>query len=490
MPTFPTIASPPVVWFDGNQPAWQDSGATVPAVAITDRVQRIGEPSPLTGVWSAPSAAARPFRDTAGVRLEPLGTAGGYSLLRADPGGVYWDSCTIVVAFVARDNSYAGPTMGLIDDGTERLGIRIGSDHVAPNTAAGLWDSGLALAPGKLNVIAVTYTPTGVAVKLDANGVVNTATFATSIPHTLATDWRISSEGTAEYGSFMQAIVTAAPLSSTDRDAVMAWAKAQSAPPAYPDDRVLLTWVGDSITRSTATSYNNCFAFRCLQSVRDAGYPAENCNVGAGGAGVARLLDPTVIGAPSTQNMFFRGSAFYSPARVANVMIIALGTNDLANSNPPQFVLHGTGVPNDTGSYPGSGIYPLVDAAVAQGWRVVVVGITPRSDNPSWITTYESWRNQVADDLVANCAAHGAVYVDVRGLVNYGRLGDSDNTTYYADKIHPVDAGQALVAPAITAGILAALAAPVVTGKPLSIERVLDWEADPSIYLFSLKNSA
>ena len=458
---YPTIATP-AVWYDGRQQAWADAGATVQAIAPTDRVQRVDEPTPLTGSWTAPTTAERPLRDAAGLRFEALGTAGGYQLQRPDPGGIYRDACTLIVAFVARDNAFAGPLTGLLEETTQYTGIEIGSNVVTVRTASGVQSPGsLTVAQGKLNVIAVTYTPTGGTVKLDAGGVVTTATFTATASHTATGAWNIGRVGGQyEYCSMTQALVIPNALNSTDLDAAMAWVKAQPAPQAYPDDHALLTWVGDSITRSTGANYNNCFASLTLSAVRAAGYPAENCNVAVGGSGVNQLLDPTTGAAPNGANKYRRAKAFYSATRLKNVMIFALGTNNLAGDNAVSYVLNGVGFPNGASNTDGSGLYPAIDDAVAQGWRVVVVCPGPRTDNASFQATYDARRTQVCDDLVANGPSHGAIVVDTRNVVNFGGPTDSNNPAYYSsDKIHPVDAGHALVAPAIYAAVLAAIAA-------------------------------
>jgi lysophospholipase L1-like esterase len=384
-------------------------------------------------------------------------------MTRSDPGNVYRDACTIVVAYMARDNSFAGPLMGLLQDSTQYAGFRLGGNQPIPNTSAGLFVSGLLLAPGKLNVLAITYTPTTVTVKLDADGVVTTATTSVTTAHTLLGSWNLGVDGTTYlYGSVTQAMVFNSALSGADRDLAMAFAKAFPAPQAWPDDRVEIAWVGNSITRSTACDYAQSFPFLTLAAVRAAGYTnAENNNVAVGGTGVNKLVDP-INGAlpPNSNNLFQRAQTSYSATRIKNVMVIALGTNNLAaGDNDVEFILHGTG--SLAATFPGSGLYPAIDAAVAQGWKVVVVTPGPRTDcDPGYQPTYNSRRTEVCNDLVANGPSHGALVVDTRGIANFGGPTDSNNTTYYsADKIHPNNAGHALLAPSVTAAVLAALAA-------------------------------
>lgn len=457
---FPAGVSP-AVWHDGREQAWADAGATIEADAPAGIVQRIDEAAPLVGSWTAPTAAERPFRDAASIRYETIGSAGGYQLTRPSVVGVAGNSCTLMVAFVARDNHFAGPVMGLFRDATARVGIRLASDTLwiyygGANFFTNSATPAMRIAPGKLNVITVVYTPTSIDVQLDADGTVTTASLSVSLPATAVSGaWIVGCDGASYlYGSVSHAFAVASQLTigGADQVAAKAWLKAQPVPDAYPLDRVLIAFVGDSITRMTSASYGKGYPFLSLASVRTAGYPAEVCDTAVGGTGVTGLLAPT----SDNQSLFLRASAFYSAARLDNVMVIALGTNDMASANSVAYILHGTGAAS------GSGLYPAIDAAVAQGWKVVVVTPGPRTDTMGISqATHDAKRDAVCSDLVANAPAHGVLaVVDTRLIANYGAPTDSNNTTYYsADKVHPINAGHALLHPPVAAAIIAALAA-------------------------------
>lgn len=453
----------PVAWFDGNQQAFSDAAGLVPI--NYGLMRRIREPAPLNGYWYSTSDPERPNRDAKTARFDLNATAGGCQLNRTAPAGLFLDSCTVIVSYMARDNAFAGPLMGLFEEATQRIGPRIGSNTVWANTTAGIFFTGIPVEPGRKNTVAITYTPNGVDVKVKAGSTVTTNTWATTLTHTAASDMILGRSGSGYmYGSVSQAMVFASPLDPTLRDAWMAYADAQDMPEAYPDTQVLTAFVGDSIPRSTATAYELCYPSKVLTGIRAAGYSAENYNGAVGGAGVNRIVDPTTGTVPSGYNMFRRANGFYSASRIKNLMFIALGTNNLAAAdNSVEFILHGTGSPNNpdgTGPFPGSGLYPLIDAAVAAGWRVVVIVPGPRSDNAAFQATYNLRRGQVCDDLVANGPAHGAIVRDTRTIVGFGQDGDSNNTTNYSgDKIHPLAPGHALLAPYAIADALAALAA-------------------------------
>lgn len=454
-PAFPAGVTP-VVWFNGNQQAYSDSGGSTPA--NSGLIRRLSEPSPLTGAWTTPTDPERPSRDGNSVRVECTGAAGGTQMQHPSVGGVSSAACTLVISYVARDNAFAGPVMGLLRSLDTNVGVRIASNQIWVYYNGGTnWFSPLTVTHGARNTIAVVYTSTGIQLTVNAGGVISTASLVASITaSTITAAWQAGVDGAGYmYGSIVQMFVVASSLSSTQRDDAMAWAHAQAAPVAYPEASTLVAIVGDSIPRGTGANYGLTYGFLALANMRAAGRAAEVCNTAVGGTGVTGLLAPVSL----NQSLFLRASAFYSAARRKNVMIIALGTNDLANGNSTAYVLHGTG------AAAGSGLYPAIDAAVSQGWKVVVIVPGPRSDTPAnggtMIVsqgTYNGNRDVVCDDLVANAPSHGVFAVlDTRTLTHYGVNGDSDNGTYYSvDRIHPLNAGHALLDPVLTPILLAA----------------------------------
>ncbi len=454
LPPFPGTVVP-AVWLDASQQAYSDSAGTLPV--SSGLIRRINEPSPLSASWLSPTDNERPLAEAGAVRFEIQGAAGGSELVRTGASSVSSAACTLVVSYVARDNAFAGPQVGLIRSDDGRVGVVISSNQVwVYYNGYTIWFSPLIVAHGKRNTIVVRYTATGINLLVNADGVTTTASLIASVTAaTITADWRVAVTGTGYlYGSIPQALAVARTVDDAERTALAAWAHAQPAGVAYPTDRPLIAFVGDSITRMTAADYGRGYPFLALASVRAAGYLAEVCDTAVGGTGITRILDPT---GSDNSTLLLRANAFYSASRTKNVMVIALGTNDLANNNPVAYILYGTAPP----SYPLSGLYPAIDYAVAAGWLVVVVTPGPRTDSMAVLqATYNSRRTTVCDDLVANAAAHGYRVVDTRGITNFGGPSDSDNPTYYSpDKIHPVNAGHALLAPAVTAAVLAALAA-------------------------------
>jgi hypothetical protein len=436
----------PAVWFDGNQQAFSDLAGTIPV--STGLIRSINDGATGTAVWTTSADNQRPFRDSNSLRFELNGSAAENTLVRPAISGIKRNNCTVVVSFVPRDSSYGGAMMGLFFDDTANVGVRIPSDAIWVWYNGTNYFTALSQVPGVLNTIVIRYTSTTIDIKLNAGGVITTDSISgLTIP---ATDeggnWYLGSDSTnGFYGSISQAMVIARTVSDSERDALLAWAGNQIIPPAYPNNRTLFSYVGDSITRMTACQYGLGYPFLCLEAVKTAGFVnSENCDTAIGGSGVTGIL------VPSINNPFTYSTPFYSSARAKNIMVVLLGTNDLANNNGVAYTLYGTGGTN-------SGLYPMCDAARAQGWKVVLLTIGPRSNVMSVSQgTYNSQRAAANADILTNgLANHADRVVDTTGIVNFGIDGDSNNGTYYsADLIHPLNTAHALLAPYVTAALL------------------------------------
>lgn len=448
-PQFPRTVTP-AVWFDGNQQAFSDSAGTLPV--SSGLIRRINEPASTGGNWTTPTDAERPFRDSNGVRFECIGSAGGYQMTRASAGGINASNCSLCFSWVARDSSFAGPLMGAFRSDDLNVGIRISSNNIWVYYNAGTnWFTTLTVAPGLRNTILVNYTPTGITVTLNAGGVITTQSLVVAVTSTvLGAALRIGLDGVGYmYGSVVQAFLAPAAMSAGETLGAMTWTHAQLGSTPYPDDRALIAFVGDSITRMTACPYGFGYPFLALASVRTSGKPSEACDVAVGGTGVTGLLQPI----SDNQSLVLRANAFYSSTRVKNVMVFLLGTNDLANGNSVAYLLNGTG------AAAGSGLYPACDYVRARGWKVVIATIGPRSDAMGVSqVTYNTNRAAANTDIAANWPSHADAFWDTRGITNFGADGDSDNPTFYsADKIHPTQAGHALLGPTAASTILALL---------------------------------
>lgn len=446
-----TLAFPatyaPRVWFDGNQQAFADNAGLIPNGF--GFVRRLNEIPSLAGVWLAEADTGRPYRDGNSLRFECIGSNGGYSMLRGAAAGMTTTDCTLVASFVPRDNAYAGPAMGLFGTSDRSVGIIISSNQVWIDNPVALWFSSLTVTQGALNTITVRYTNIGIELSVTVNGTTTTDSVPLAMPtNPINAGWLVGRNGAGyQYCSVTQAI--AGPGASAAIVAsVGAWAATQRITPAYPDNRALISIVGDSIPRGTGANYNLTYPFRALEAIRATRPMTENCDTAVGGFGVAGV----VTGGANTP--FFMSKRFYASTRIKNIMVVALGTNDLANGNPVEFVLYGTGSPFVSGS----GLYPLCDAARALGYKVILATIGPRSDAMGVTqAAYDAARDAANNDMAANWRQHADAFADTR-IPLFGRNGDSNNPTYYSvDKVHPNNAGHGVVYPVFTAAILSLL---------------------------------
>jgi hypothetical protein len=442
---FPSTVSP-VVWFNGNLQAYSDLAGTIPVNSGLIRSISDG----VSGLWTTTSDIQRPFKDSNSLRFE-CANADFSTIMTHPPVSVNRNACTIVVSFLARDNSYGALTFGLFTDDTVNAAINVTSGITIRSNAGSInWGTGLSLTQGVNNILVVRFTSTTIDITVNSGGIITTATLTgQTIPSSaISGSWYCGWTGNnGVYGSISQAMVIGKTVSDSERDALIAWTVNQIVPPAYPNSSILFGYVGDSITRMSQANYGLGYPFLALASIRNAGYIAENCDTAISGSGVTNILNPADI--PFTP--FLNCVPFYSPARQKNIMVIQLGTNDIANGNGVAYTLYGTG---SGSAY--TGLYPACDFARNQGWKVVLITIGPRSDSMVVSqNTYNTQRAQLNNDILTNGLNHADRVVDTTGIVNFGRDGDSDNATYYsADKIHPINAGHALLAPSVTAALL------------------------------------
>jgi hypothetical protein len=446
LPYFP-VSVVPALWLDGERQAFSDAGGTVPI--NSGQFRRIAEPPVPGGRWTSPSDNERPSKDTGSVRMETIGPAGGQSLFRDPAVGISKDACTLIVSYVARDNAFAGVNMGLLYSTDTKVGLRIGSNAVSAYYGGANWVPGLTVTPGARNTIGIRYTPSGMSMRVNAGGVISNASLSTAITaSSVAGAWYAGQVGAGYlYGSIAQAIGVGRALTDAEFDAAMTYAHARPAPDAYPNDRALIAYVGDSIARMTACEYGLGYPFLALNNIRATKPLTENCDCAIGGAGVSGMLTPSV------NNQFYLAKSFYSAARVKNIMVLALGSNDLANGNGAAFTVRGSAPP----SVPGSGLFPMCDAARAQGWKVVLLTIGPRQANITQ-ATFNADRLAANTIILSEGLQHADAVVNTTNIVNFGFDNDYFNGTYYSgDLIHPIAPGHALVEPVLTPALLSLL---------------------------------
>lgn len=93
------------------------------------------------------------------------------------------------------------------------------------------------------------------------------------------------------------------------------------------------------------------------------------------------------------------------------------------------------------------------DQVRAEGYKVVAMTILPRSEGDIY-PGFETDRQTVNAGIVAGWSSHADALADVGNDSTIGAPGASNNATYYVDKTHMTEAGQAIAANIITAAIL------------------------------------
>ena len=431
-----TVLLSVAVWMDGNQQAFSDSAGTTPV--SSGLIRRINEPAAQGSFWSSASDAERPLRDSNAIRLELFNSAGGCQMTRPAIGGIAQNACTLVVSVMLRDNAFAGPPMGLCRSDDLSTGVWTAGGAIFIFNLVATWNpTTLTLVQGANNTLYVEYTSTGITATLIVNGVSKTESTVLALSASAVTGaFRIGLNGPGYmYGSVSQFLVIARNTTASEKQALSAWVSAQPLLAAYPLDRTIVAGVGDSITRGTAANYGFVYLPLAISNLRATKPLIEMCDCAQGGTGVTNILRPG--------STLMTAMPFYSAARVENVMSFLLGTNDLANGNSVTYTLNGTGAPD------GAGLYAACDAARAQGWKVILCTILPRSDPPPvGQAAFNAARASANTDIRANWASHADALCDFAAVAGMGADGDSNNATNYsADHIHPLDAGHALLEP-------------------------------------------
>lgn len=427
IPFPPSVLPDVVAWLDGNQPQYSDASGTTPATGDRAAVRRVNEPAPLAGNWQSIDDAHRPGHDTAGIRSE---IAAPTYLVRSAAPNLAFQNSTIVISFVTRGNpfSMAQGLLALPNAGSgSHYGLTLyqGGNLALYNSTVYVTAVPVDLAVRttyvvqfgagnvKIKKIAGTGTVTDY---VEAAGFGNITTGA-SIPQLFA-----ALIGGGFYGSASQVLLIRRVLTDdTEATAIGAWAHAQVCPEAYPTDGPLLVALSDSITANAG----NC-PMRTLAGLRPTNPKLEVCNLAVAGSFTSSMLqDGVPFVGPQSQAQFARASQYWSASRARNILLIASGTNDLANAVPP--------------STARDQILSVVDQAAAIGWqRKLVAGILHRyfPGNPTLQTTFNAARSTLNSALASFAASHGYTYIDVSSLEAYAM----SDPTYSGDGTHPNDA--------------------------------------------------
>lgn len=174
----------------------------------------------------------------------------------------------------------------------------------------------------------------------------------------------------------------------------------------------------------------------------DKTYPTQVADLMGGGFSSVNMGAPAQTLLWMQQNGRSRIDSLFNNSTGENVVVIFAGTNDyvLGSDNTAVYGL--------TKDY--------CQERKAAGWRVVVVGMLPRSNQPASFETYrQAIRTQMLADFAVSAginiwkggpAAYADYFIDLGGDATIGQAGQSSNTTYYLDGTHLTNAGCAIVA--------------------------------------------
>ncbi|MEI9939932.1 MAG: SGNH/GDSL hydrolase family protein [Pseudomonadota bacterium] len=421
-------------WLDGNAMSFSDFDENFPNPSDSGRVRSIPEALPLTGHWQAPTSAERPIRELGALRFRPVDTSTGYYL--KDTAGTLWtDDSTLAISFrLLNSNTAQGALTAPIGSSSQSAGIFFVGDSIGiyyNHTQVTLKKH---MTRGLHGTMVVRFTPTRVDVQYDINGLRTSETIETETPilHETTSNWLLGYDAklnSGMYGFVSQVVGVNRAVSDTETDRLLTWLAAQPIPEAFPVTQPLVAIVGDSIANGDQVPGWQTWSFTMLADLAQTHPDVQLLNNASNGAGI-----PKVKNSDYTEAVL----PWYSAMREKNILIVAAGTNDIAGGGDVQDVL--------------DRYYGLLDAARATGWKTVACTVLPRSDlgTGSPLAKLQADRLTFNADVVQNYASHADALADVAAI---SAMGDSNNTTYYSDKIHPTAVGHALLEPVYRAAV-------------------------------------
>ena len=436
-PLSPSAISDLAMWLDGSKTSFQDIDENYPNPPDSGRVRSVPETAPLTGSWQAPSALQRPIRDVGALNLRPVESVFGY-YLRDTAGSLQTDNSTLAISFRPLNGKYGPGQGGLtapIGASPQSLGMYFVGDSVAllfNHTQAALKRR---LPRGAHVTIIVRFTSTGVDIQYDIDGFRVSESIVATISHETASNFVLGYESNTNadmYGYVSQVVGVNRAISGSEETRLMNWLTAQPIPAAFPATKPLVAILGDSIAIGDQVAGWQSWAYSMLADLATTNPDVQLLNAASGGSGV-----------PKVKNSDYSDYVlpWYSADRAKNILIVAAGTNDLAN---------GAVLSDIQDRYWG-----LLDSARATGWKVVACTLLPRS-NPELLSGqagFNSARAAFNAEIVAHWASHADALANVGAISGLGADGDSNNTAYYSDKIHPTPAGHALLESAYAAAV-------------------------------------
>lgn len=454
MADFPTTVSGLALWFDGRASRYVDLAGNTGA-SSGQQVARVDQPSPLSGFFSA--TQWRVIQDSRPM-AEPnaLGfNCGDYTRIKAPSVALTSNAVTYSVAFVARyspESSEAQDILSVLDTAGRNNGLQL-----VFNQNAIIWtvnnsgtQSSLGCPLGAQIAITLRITSTTWALSVAVNGVrtdqsgsgsfsaftINPSAVTGVDPQNIVLGTRDNVQGRGFHGAISQAIIYSRAISDVENDGLVAWLVANAPAQYAPTTFATVMTVGDSIARglNIEGDRGNIWSWRRFPYLFYNFGPFTTLNT----AGSGRQMSDLVA------NYAAEVVPWYSASRARNVLVVAAGTNNMANGS-------------QSAATALAEYYSYCDTAKAAGWRIVVCTVLPRSGAAN-DATFEVNRLLFNADIRANYLARGySSLADVASIALMGAPNAEKNTNYYQDLIHPTVAGQRVLEPIYRAAVLSAL---------------------------------
>lgn len=432
-----TVTSSDIVaWLNGDLQAYSDIAGTTP-IGTGGIVGRLNEASPLIGNWQASSSAQRLTRESNSVRSDFGGVnLPGQQLVRLAASTIPLNDSTLVCSYMDRDG-FGGPNMGLCAAFPTLLGAVGGGGALRAIVNASAVDLGLTIPRARRCTFAMRWTPTALKALVYLDGVPQTpisvamAVTGGNTGSSGISAFNASAGSQGYYGSASQMLWLNRACTDSEAIALVNWADSKLLPPGYPTTAPLLSVAGDSIARAGAgVNANDGWPWVAQQNLRASVAPTlEVCNVAIVGSGVSSA-------------MYAAALPFYSAQRAKNLIVLASGTNDLANGNSVASVI--------------SAYFSACDFLRTYGYKVIAATILPRTDVMSVSQATFDANRASANSLIISGSSHYDAIANVAAVAGMGADADSNNTTNYSvDKIHPNGVGHRLLEPTYRSAVTA-----------------------------------
>lgn len=219
----------------------------------------------------------------------------------------------------------------------------------------------------------------------------------------------------------LEILIYKSTLSAADRLVIdNYYEKKYTLPSETPNTLNRISFIGNSLTSSPLGGQSGTYTYppTLINNVITSKGPCEFFEFAYGGATTANLV--------TTGQRFVTDLRTRIPRSKNDIVIVWEGTNDLVTNQ------------NAADAY--TRLATMCTELKATGLRVGVATILPRS-NAGLYANFESHRQSVNADIRTNFATIADFLIDVGDDALMGQNGDSNNTTYYLDKIHCTPTG-------------------------------------------------